>query len=166
MVLATVTSADRPSSRTVLLKHIDQKGFCFYTRYTSRKGEHLHLHPYGSLTFWWKEIYRQVNIEGRVKRMTRKASEEYFHSRPKRAQIAALASEQSAPLASRAALEEVYHRLLKKYRDIKIPCPKEWGGYRLEPERIEFWQGRANRLHDRFLYVKVDGEWFRSRLSP
>ena len=166
MTLATTTSAGRPASRTVLLKGIDAHGFCFYTDYTSRKGEHLRLHPHASLTFWWKEIYRQVNIEGVVKKLSRKASVDYFHQRPKGAQIEAQASHQSAPLASRAELEEVFNRLQKKYRGKPVPCPKEWGGYRLEPERVEFWQGRANRLHDRFLYVKTDSDWLLSRLSP
>jgi len=166
MILATVSSANRPSSRTVLLKGIDKRGFIFYTHYASRKGEHLRLHPYASVTFWWKEIYRQVNIEGRIKKISRKDSIEYFSQRPKGAQLAAQASVQSAPLASREELEEVYDRSKKKYQSRDIPCPKEWGGYHLEPERIEFWQGRKDRLHDRFLYVKDNGDWIITRLSP
>jgi pyridoxamine 5'-phosphate oxidase len=166
MILATISSADRPSSRTVLLKGVDQRGLCFYTSYASRKGEHLRLHPYASATFWWKEIYRQVNVEGKVDVLTRKQSSSYFHKRPKGAQLAASASVQSAPLASRAELEEVFERLQKKYRGREVPCPKDWGGYCLTPERIEFWQGRKNRLHDRFLYVKTNGSWLMTRLSP
>lgn len=166
MVLATVTTAGRPSSRTVLLKTIDARGFCFYTNSESRKGEHLSLHPYASLTFWWKEIYRQVNIEGQITKIPRSEVIRYFRQRPKGAQVAAAASHQSAPLASREELEEVYARLSKKYKGREVPCPSTWVGYRLEPERIEFWQGRANRLHDRFLYVKTGNEWMISRLSP
>lgn len=166
MVLSTVSSSGHPSSRTVLLKGVDKRGFSFFTRYTSRKGEQLELHPYASLTFWWKEIYRQVNLEGSVKKLPRKESLDYFHKRPRGAQIAALASHQSEPLASRLELEEAFQRLTKKYRGKEIPCPKDWGGYILLPERFEFWQGRQNRLHDRFLYVKIDGEWIFSRLAP
>jgi pyridoxamine 5'-phosphate oxidase len=166
MVLSTVTSAGRPSARTVLLKQFDAKGFCFYTHAESRKGGHLRLHPYASLTFWWKEIFRQVTIEGEVIKMPRPAAIRYFHLRPKGAQIAALASHQSAPLASRAELEEAYTRLSKHYKGRQIPCPTDWGGYRLKPERIEFWQGRANRLHDRFLYIKTDSIWLLTRLAP
>jgi pyridoxamine 5'-phosphate oxidase len=166
MVLATISSAHRPSSRTVLLKGVDQRGLCFYTNYSSRKGEHLRLQPYASVTFWWKEIYRQVNFEGGIKKVTRKESIAYFGKRPRGAQLAACASQQSAPLAAREELEEAFNRLKKKYRGEEVPCPKEWGGYRLEPERVEFWQGRKNRLHDRFLYVKADTGWLISRLAP
>jgi pyridoxamine 5'-phosphate oxidase len=166
MILSTITSANRPSSRVVLLKKVSAEGFCFYSNCKSRKGEHLSLHPYASLTFWWKEIYRQVNIEGSIKKMEKKEVVRYFSKRPKGAQIAAIASEQSQPLASRDELEEVFRRLSKKYRGGKVPCPSDWCGYCLEPERVEFWQGRANRLHDRFLYAKTDGEWIISRLSP
>lgn len=165
-ILATVSSAGHPASRTVLLKGLEKRGFSFYTNYESRKGEHLRLHPYASATFWWKEIYRQVNFEGRVKKLSRKASITYFKQRPRGAQLAALASLQSSPLASRAGLEEVFARLKKKYRGKDIPCPKQWGGYFFEPERVEFWQGRQNRLHDRFLYVKANSEWIVTRLSP
>jgi pyridoxamine 5'-phosphate oxidase len=166
MVLATISSAERPATRTVLLKGFDKRGMAFYTSYVSRKGEHLRLHPYAAATFWWKEIYRQVNFEGAVKKMSRKEALVYFHKRPRGAQLGALASIQSAPLASRAGLEEVFERLKRQYRGKEIPCPKEWGGYFLKPERIEFWQGRANRLHDRFLYVKANSDWIITRLSP
>ncbi len=166
MLFATVSSVGRPAARTVLLKEFDAHGFVFYTSYESRKGEHLALNPYGSLTFWWKEIYRQVCLEGRVEKISRKETLRYFHSRPRGAQLAAAASHQSAPLASRQELEELFGRLQKKYRGKEVPCPKMWGGYRLIPERIEFWQGRANRLHDRFLYVKENSDWLITRLSP
>ncbi len=166
MVLATITRTGYPTSRTVLLKGFDRKGFVFFTNYESRKGEHLAEHPFASLTFWWKEIYRQVNIEGAVKRVSRKESVEYFKKRPRGAQLAALASHQSKPLATRLEIEAAFAYLKKKYRGKPIPCPKGWGGYRLIPDRMEFWQGRASRLHDRFVYVKTDGEWVLSRLSP
>lgn len=166
MILATVTSAGRPASRTVLLKKMDGEGFCFYSHYTSRKGEHLDLHPFGALTFWWKELFRQVNIEGTVQKTSRQDSADYFSKRPKGAQLAAHASNQSTPLASREQLEEVFERLQKKYRGKEVPLPKDWGGYRLMPERMEFWQGRQNRLHDRFVYVKAEGSWLLTRLSP
>ncbi|MCH9625286.1 MAG: Pyridoxine/pyridoxamine 5'-phosphate oxidase [Chlamydiales bacterium] len=166
MTFSTVTSAGHPSSRTVLLKGVSENGFCFYTNKASRKAEHVRLHPFGSLTFWWREIFRQVNVEGAVQEMPRAHCEAYFYKRPKGAQVAALASYQSAPLACREELDEVYQRLLQKYRGKRIPFPKDWGGYCVVPERIEFWQGRKNRLHDRFLFVKTDGEWLRSRLAP
>lgn len=166
MTLSTISHAGHPSSRIVLLKNVTDAGFYFYTNYASRKGEQLKVHPFASLTFWWKEIYRQVIVEGHVKRVSRKESVAYFQKRPRGAQLAALASVQSAPLASRAELEEMYARLQKKYHGEKVPCAKEWGGYCLVPERIEFWQGRQNRLHDRFVYVKPDGDWIFFRLSP
>lgn len=166
MVLATVSSAGHPSSRTVLLKQVDTHGLCFYTSSESRKGEHLSLHPFAATTFWWKEIYRQVNFEGKIVKLPRSASIRYFRQRPKKAQIAALASHQSAPLASREEIDEAFKRLSQQYRGREVPCPSAWMGYRLEPERVEFWQGRANRLHDRFLYVKTDSEWLITRLSP
>jgi len=165
-ILATVSSAGYPASRTVLLKGIDQRGLIFFTSYVSRKSEHLRLHPHAAATFWWKEIYRQVNFEGSVKKLSRKESIAYFAKRPRGAQLAALASIQSSPLASRAGLEEAFERLKKTYRGKEIPCPKEWGGYVLMPERVEFWQGRQNRLHDRFLYAKADSDWIVTRLSP
>jgi pyridoxamine 5'-phosphate oxidase len=166
MTLATVTSVGRPSTRTVLLKEITKGGFVFYTNYSSRKGEHLAGTPFASLTFWWKEIYRQVNIEGRVEKVSRRESLAYFKKRPRGAQLAAHASKQSAPLATRAEIESMFQLLKKKYQGKPIPCPTEWGGYRVLPERIEFWQGRQNRLHDRFLYVKANGEWMMTRLAP
>jgi len=166
MTLATETPSGRPSSRTILLKGVDRGNFLFYTNYASRKGEHLAKHPFASLTFWWKEIYRQVNIEGKVKKVSRRESLAYFKKRPRGAQLAALTSHQSEPLATRVEIDTTYKLLKKKYSGREIPCPKEWGGYSLEPDRMEFWQGRKNRLHDRFLYVKTNGEWVLTRLSP
>ena len=166
MTLASVGATGHPSSRTVLLKEVDQRGFAFFTNVASRKGEQLMHTSCASLTFWWKEIYRQVNIEGYVKPLSRRAVLEYFRKRPRGAQLAALASHQSIPLASRQEIESAYRVLQKKYRGKAVPCPKEWGGYRLEAERFEFWQGRKNRLHDRFVYVREAGEWLFSRLAP
>ncbi|MCC5832554.1 MAG: pyridoxamine 5'-phosphate oxidase [Chlamydiales bacterium] len=166
MILATITATGRPSTRTVLLKEVSGGGFLFYTNYSSRKAEQLALHPYASLTFWWKEIYRQIHIEGAVKRVSRRETLAYFKKRPRGAQLAAHASHQSAPLATRAEIDSMFELQKKKYRGKPVPCPKEWGGYRVVPERIEFWQGLQNRLHDRFLYVKANGEWILSRLSP
>jgi len=166
MTLATVSELSHPSTRTVLLKEIDQRGFVFFTDYRSRKSGHLKENPHASLTFWWKEIYRQVNIEGTVKKVSRKETLSYFQKRPKGAQLAANASLQSEPLATRLELEERYFQLSKAYQGKPVPCPKNWGGYRLVPERIEFWQGRKNRLHDRFLYVRVDKDWVLTRLYP
>lgn len=165
MLLSTVSTLGNPSSRTVLLKKID-KGFLFFTHYQSRKGEQLEENPHAALNFWWKEIFRQVSIEGIVKKTTRKESITYFESRPRGAQLATLASQQSAPLASREELIENYLTLKHKYKNKKISCPKDWGGYRLLPERMEFWQGGKDRLHDRFLYVREEKQWFFSRLFP
>lgn len=165
MNLSTVSELGRPTSRVVLLKQLDQ-GFVFFTNYESRKSKQLKINPFASLTFWWKEIYRQVTVEGSVFKISRKESAAYFSTRPRGAQIAAIASSQSSPLTSREELEEIFLRIKKKYRGKKIPCPKNWGGFRLIPERMEFWQGHQNRLHDRFLYVKIDKEWFLSRLFP
>ncbi|MFN0065496.1 MAG: pyridoxamine 5'-phosphate oxidase [Chlamydiales bacterium] len=164
MALATVSPVGQPCSRIVLLKKLDQKGFIFFTNYTSRKGEQLAHSPRASLTFWWREIFRQVSIEGVVKKVSRKLSREYFAKRPRGAQIAATLSTQSKPIVNN--LQQEFREFQKKCRGKEIACPTTWGGYRLLPERIEFWQGRKNRLHDRFLYVKTNGSWVVSRLAP
>lgn len=166
MILSTTSHLNHPSSRTVLLKKVDSQGFYFYSNYQSRKGEQLEVHPFAALTFWWKEIYRQINIEGVIKKTKRRDSSLYFHKRPKGAQLAALASDQSRPIASRVVIEESFNRVQKKYRGKEVPCPKDWGGYCLIPDRIEFWQGRKNRLHDRVVYVRAEKEWVISRLAP
>lgn len=165
MTLATLSPLGRPTTRTVLLKGLDL-GLIFYTQSTSRKGEHLKMRPEAALTFWWKEIYRQVNVEGHVKKLSRKESVAYFHKRPRGAQLAAYISCQTEPLASREALVEAYSREQIRLRGKPIPCPQRWCGYRLTPDRMEFWQGRKNRLHDRFVYVRANGDWVLSRLSP
>jgi len=166
MALGSVSSLGNPSCRTVLLKGVDKGRLIFYTHYASRKGEQLAAHPRAAVTFWWRELYRQVCIEGAVRKVSRAQSKAYFAKRPKGAQLAALASAQSTPLATRAEIDEAFARLKQQYRGKPVPCPTGWGGYALTPDRVEFWQGRQNRLHDRFLYVKTDGEWLRSRLAP
>lgn len=166
MTLATVSTSGRPSSRTVLLKKVDREGFVFFTDYQSRKAQQLAQIPFAALNFWWREIFRQVCIEGVIEKISRQEVRKYFEKRPRGAQIAVHASVQSSPLASRMEIEEAFDRLTKKYRGKRIPCPVHWGGYRLIPERFEFWQGRANRLHDRFVYIKAEGDWIFTRLSP
>ncbi|MEY4385577.1 MAG: hypothetical protein RLY20_860 [Verrucomicrobiota bacterium] len=167
MALATVSADGKPSARTVLLKGVDQRGFIFFTNYDSRKGQELAGNPNASLVFYWPELERQVCIAGRVTKVPREESEKYFHSRPKRSQIAAMASQQSAPLTSRDALEKQMAELESKFANAAVPIPQNWGGFVLAPERIEFWQGRASRLHDRFSYVRnPDGSWRIERLSP
>jgi pyridoxamine 5'-phosphate oxidase len=162
MVLATAG----PSARVVLLKEIGENGFVFYTNYDSRKGQEIKTNPNCALTFYWAELERQVRIEGRAEPVERKKSEEYFRSRPRASQLGALASHQSEVIASRVELEQRFSELEARYPD-DVPVPANWGGYCVRPERIEFWQGRANRLHDRILYRrKGEGEWCRERLSP
>ena len=165
MMLAT-TLDGHPSSRMVLLKQIDKKGFLFFTDYQSRKGLQIEKNSHVSLTFWWKEIYRQVNIEGDVEKVSREISSAYFAKRPKGAQIAATISSQSETVESREELEQRFKQVQNAYRGKKLACPKNWGGYRVIPSRFEFWQGRKNRLHDRFYYVKNPPLWNSFRLSP
>jgi pyridoxamine 5'-phosphate oxidase len=165
MVLATVGAAG-PSARVVLLKEVTDGGFVFYTNYESRKGQEIKTNPNCALTFYWGELERQVRVEGRAEPVARQKSEEYFKSRPRASQLGALASRQSAVIASRAELEERVSELGARYAE-DIPVPDNWGGYCVRPERIEFWQGRANRLHDRMVFCrKGEGEWQRQRLSP
>lgn len=167
MALATVDADGRTSARTVLLKGLDRRGFTFFTNYKSRKGRELEANPNASLVFYWPELERQVCIAGKVTKLSREESETYFHSRPKKSQIAAMASDQSSPVPDRAYLEERMATLEKQFARGVVHMPDDWGGYVLEPERIEFWQGRASRLHDRFSYTKAsDGSWEVRRLSP
>lgn len=166
MVLSTVSSLSHPSARVVLLKYIDKKGFVFFTNYESRKGEQLQRNPHASLLFFWPKLQRQVSIEGYVEKTTRKESIAYFAKRPKGAQIGAYISSQSSSVSSRWDMEKQFLLTQKQFRGKKIPCPKHWGGIRLIPQRFEFWQGREHRLHDRFLYVNVEGKWVISRLFP
>jgi len=167
MVLATTTKDGLPSARTVLLKGVDERGFIFFTNYDSRKGRELADNPNASLVFYWPELERQVCVAGTVKKLPTAESEAYFKSRPKGSQLAAWASNQSSVVTDRDALEQQWHEMEARFPDEDIPCPPNWGGYVLSPERIEFWQGRPNRLHDRFRYARqADDTWIVERLSP
>ncbi len=168
MHLATVSAEGRPSGRIVLLKGLDGGGFVFYTNYVSRKGKEMQSHELASLTFFWPQLERQVRIEGKVTKVSEEESDDYFQSRPRGSQIGAWASSQSSLLESREALEEKQRKLEELYGEAKvIPRPPHWGGYRVIPDRIEFWQGRPSRLHDRILYtLQADHTWVKQRLSP
>jgi pyridoxamine 5'-phosphate oxidase len=167
MTLATASAKGEPSARTVLLKGADASGFVFYTNYDSAKGRDLAANPRASLLFFWAELERQVRINGSVTKTTAAESDRYFHSRPIESQIGAAISEQSRPIAHRSVLERKFEELVTKYKDAEVPRPANWGGYRLAPDAIEFWQGRKSRLHDRLLYTRqADGSWARSRLAP
>ncbi len=166
MTLATVGRDGRPSARTVLLKGCDGRGFVFYTNYGSRKGRELEASPRATLLFPWVALERQVIIEGSVTRVAREEAEAYFHSRPRASQLAAWASPQSTAVAGRAVIEESYRVVEKKYEGVVVPLPPHWGGFRLAPETVEFWQGRRSRLHDRLLYRRETGDWIIERLAP
>ncbi len=167
MLLATVSASQWPRARMVLLKSAAEDGFTFYTNRTSRKASDLAEVPRACLTFPWQALYRQVIIEGSVAALSTAESEPYFRSRPRGSQLGAWASRQSAELSSRAELEARYDELEQRWPPgTEVPMPGFWGGYRLTPERMEFWQGRPSRLHDRFRYTRLDGAWVVSRLSP
>jgi pyridoxamine 5'-phosphate oxidase len=167
MTLATASATGEPSARIVLLKGAGEDGFVFYTNYDSAKGRDLAENPRASLLFFWSELERQVRVSGSVTKTSSAESDQYFHSRPKESQIGAAISNQSRPVADRAHLEQRYAELAEKYQDSVVPRPASWGGYRLKPDAIEFWQGRKSRLHDRLLYTRQnDGSWSRSRLAP
>lgn len=165
--LATADKSGYPSARTVLLKGVNTRGFVFYTNYESRKGKELAENPRAALVFYWSGLERQVCVAGEVTRLPLEESEAYFRTRPKGSRLAAWASQQSEPVANRAALEERYREFQARCRGDEVPIPPYWGGYVLSPVRIEFWQGRPNRLHDRFCYQKQDdGKWHIERLCP
>jgi len=164
--LATVKADGHPVVRTMLLKDFDENGFVFYTNYESRKGHELERESRVSLLFHWPQLERQVRIEGEVVRTSRDESEAYFHTRPRESQVGAWASLQSAPLRDRAELEARFTEADETYRDAEIPLPPHWGGYCVAPNRMEFWQGRAHRLHDRLEYTRQDEGWAIVRLSP
>jgi pyridoxamine 5'-phosphate oxidase len=167
MILATATPEGKPSARTVLLRGFDDQGFVFFTNYESRKGGELSANPHAALVFYWAELERQVCITGDTHRLTHDESERYFRSRPRGHQLGAWASEQSRPISDRRALERKVDEVATRFRDREIPLPPFWGGFRVEPISIEFWQGRPDRLHDRFLYARSeDGEWLMQRLAP
>jgi pyridoxamine 5'-phosphate oxidase len=164
--LSTATADGAPSSRMLLLKGFDAAGFSFYTNFESRKAGELSANGRAAMLFFWSELHRQVRIEGRIAKMSPEESARYFHSRLRGSQIGAWASHQSSELASRDSLAARVRELEKQYAGTEIPLPPYWGGYRLKPERFEFWQGRAFRLHDRLCYERRDSEWRKFRLSP
>jgi len=167
MTIATATTNGKPSARMVLLKDYDERGFVFYTNYESNKGQQLVENPWGAIAFWWAELERQVRIEGRVEKVSPAESDAYFHSRPKASQLGAWASNQSQVIDSREVLERRLQQLKEEYENKEVPRPPNWGGFRVIPTEIEFWQGRPSRLHDRLLYQRSeDGSWRIQRLSP
>jgi len=167
MTLSTATREGRPASRTVLLKGLDGRGFVFYSNYESRKGRDLSENPRVSLLFPWVALERQVIIEGAITRLTREESDAYFHTRPRASQLGAWVSQQSAIINGRAVLEDAMKALDKKYAGVEVPTPPNWGGYRVNPETVEFWQGRRSRLHDRLRYRREkSGDWIIERLAP
>jgi pyridoxamine 5'-phosphate oxidase len=169
MTLCSATVDGKPSARMVLLKGIDEAGFVFYTNYLSRKARELEVNPFAALVFYWEPLERQVRVEGRVTRITPGESDNYFQTRPRESQLGAIASPQSEVIPSRAELEQRYRETEERYRDESavVERPDNWGGYRLAPERIEFWKGRPGRLHDRLLYeLQPDGDWIITRLAP
>ena len=168
MSLATCTPQGIPSARIVLLKGFDSEGFVFYTNYLSRKGQEMIQNPSAALVFCWLELQRQIRVEGWVERMSREESVAYFQSRPKSSQIGAWASHQSNVIENRTILEENVKSLEEEYKDVdQLPCPEYWGGLKLIPEKMEFWQGRTSRLHDRILYTfDENGHWKQERLAP
>jgi pyridoxamine 5'-phosphate oxidase len=167
MTLATSTPEGKPSARLVLLKGADERGFVFYTNYNSMKARELDVNPQAALVFYWPQLERQVRVEGKVERTSTGESDTYFKTRPRESQIGALASPQSEVIPSRDMLQQRARELEELYRDREVERPAHWGGYRLQPERIEFWKGRPGRLHDRILYERrQDGSWHHFRLAP
>ncbi len=166
MTLSTATKQGRPSSRIVLLKGVDEAGFQFYTNYGSRKGKELSENPHAALCFYWAPLERQVRIEGEVEKVSRSTSENYFQQRPRESKLGAWASKQSNKVGSREELEKRFKEIKQRFEDQEIPLPNFWGGFLLRPQRIEFWQGRKSRMHDRICYEKLDDEWIIFRLAP
>jgi len=166
MTLATATGGGVPSARMVLLKGADEDGFVFYTGYGSRKSNELEQNPRAALVFYWRPLGRQVRVEGSVERVSEPESAAYFAARPRGSQLAAWASQQSRPLGSREELDRRYAELEREYEGRDVPLPPHWGGYRLRPEAIEFWEHRENRLHDRLRYARAREGWKVERLSP
>jgi pyridoxamine 5'-phosphate oxidase len=167
MVLATADRSGRPSARVVLLKACDERGFVFYSNYGSRKGRELEENPRAALVFYWRAFDRQVRVEGRVEKVDREESEIYFRSRPLGARIGAWASRQSEVIAGREELERTFREAEERFGE-SVPCPEDWGGYRVVSDEVEVWQGRESRLHDRFRYRRsqAGGAWMIDRLSP
>jgi len=167
MTLATVGANGQPKARIVLLKHFDDRGFTFFTNYNSHKGQELEQTPQAALVFWWGELERQIRIEGSIEKVDTAESDGYFSLRPWESRLGAWASQQSEVIESRDILEKRLEKLKSEYADLTVPRPPHWGGFRLIPDRLEFWQGRPSRLHDRLCYRRLkDGQWLRERLSP
>lgn len=164
--LATVTPDGKPDARMLLLKGVDEKGFVFYTNYESRKADEIAKNPNATMVFHWNELFRQVRVEGRLEKVTPGESDAYFQSRVRGSRIGAWASKQSSAISNREELEAKVREIELRYKGQHIPCPPFWGGFRLIPERIEFWQGRPSRLHDRLCFVREGSGWKMSRLSP
>lgn len=166
MVLSTVRADGSPASRVILLKAFDARGFTFFTNLGSAKGRDLAERPRASLTFPWVDLERQVHLRGRVERVSADETRAYFHSRPRNSQVGAWASHQSEPIASRAELERQFADILRRHPEGEVPVPPNWGGLRLVPDEVEFWQGRPSRLHDRFRYTRQPDGWRVERLQP
>ena len=168
MILATADKNAIPNARVVLLKDFDEKGFVFFTNYESAKGQELLENPFATLVFNWLDLERQIRIKGKVEKVSSEESKEYFQSRPKDSQIGAWASPQSREIQNRDVIEKNQEYLQGEYKNVfELPCPEFWGGYRVEPQQIEFWQGRSSRLHDRILYTRQEkGQWKIVRLAP
>lgn len=166
MTLATVDADGRPHCRVLLLKGLDEQGFTFFGNYESAKGEQLAARPFAAMTFFWPGLERQVRIEGRVERLSSEESAAYYQQRPLGSRLGAWASPQSRIVADRSALQQLVAVTEARFAGQEPPCPPHWGGYRLLPDRLEFWQGRPSRLHDRLNYRLNDGQWLRERLAP
>lgn len=166
MGISTVSIEGKPSSRIVLLRNFDENGFIFYTNYNSKKGTDISKNPHAAVLFFWPELERQVRIEGTLRKQTSEESTRYFNSRPRESKLGAWTSEQSKPITDRSVLDKAYEENSKKFPDDEIPRPEYWGGYVLKPTSVEFWQGRASRLHDRILYTQEKENWKIERLSP
>jgi pyridoxamine 5'-phosphate oxidase len=166
MTLATAGADGQPAARIVLLKGLDERGFVFYTNYESRKGQELAVRPLAALVFWWQELERQVRVEGSVEKVAAEESDAYFASRPRGSRLGAWASDQSQPIPDRATLERKLDEVTEAYPEGEVPCPPHWGGFRVVPTLVEFWQGRASRLHDRLQYTPGPDGWTIQRLAP